>query len=149
MKSRGANIFCSVCHAEPWPDDPAIRETFDLQRVDDGWFCELHRAPRKRTPRPATRAPLDVVAIFERTLAGELGRLAEAVDDDASKSVEACRAELERGLGGIRKAIAAHEPPAAAARSKRKPSPTVNREGQGDLVAFASNGAPAEEGSDQ
>ena len=36
-KSYGAQIFCCVCHAEPFPDDPATtRETFDLLRVRRG-----------------------------------------------------------------------------------------------------------------
>jgi hypothetical protein len=49
MKVYGPGIFCSECHAEPFPDDPAVRETFDLMRGADGeWRCELHRAPEDK-----------------------------------------------------------------------------------------------------
>jgi hypothetical protein len=48
VKIYGAGIFCSICHAEPFPDDPAtIRETFDLLRVNGEWFCEQHRPSEK------------------------------------------------------------------------------------------------------
>jgi hypothetical protein len=47
-KSYGAQIFCRVCHAEPFPDDPATtRET--LPRVGGDWFCERHRQPKEST----------------------------------------------------------------------------------------------------
>jgi hypothetical protein len=56
-KVYGARIYCRVCHAEPWPDDPATtRETFDLLRVDGDWLCEEHRTP-KTVPKKSTRAP--------------------------------------------------------------------------------------------
>jgi hypothetical protein len=49
MKTRGANIRCVICGAEPWPDDPGVRETLDLIKLDakdkptggEGrWVCE-------------------------------------------------------------------------------------------------------------
>jgi hypothetical protein len=44
VKTFGAGIFCTKCSAQPWPDDPAIRESFDLLDTSEGWRCELHRA---------------------------------------------------------------------------------------------------------
>jgi hypothetical protein len=43
------------CGAEPWPDRPGVRETFDLLKLDDAgrpsdkgkWVCE-QCPPRKR-----------------------------------------------------------------------------------------------------
>jgi hypothetical protein len=57
-KTRGANIACAVCGAEPYPDDPAIRETFELRRYGpDGkiaegpkpgeWRCSQHIPERR------------------------------------------------------------------------------------------------------
>jgi hypothetical protein len=64
-KTRGANIFCAVCHAEPFPDDPGVRETFELCRYGpDGqvaesprpgqWRCSQHIP--KRRPNTAVKA---------------------------------------------------------------------------------------------
>jgi hypothetical protein len=48
----GARILCVVCGARPYPDEPGVRETFDLLRIGpDGkpsespkpWYCEEHR----------------------------------------------------------------------------------------------------------
>jgi hypothetical protein len=48
MKIFGAGIKCVVCDAQPFPDDPAVRETFDLLKIDGAWLCELHRAPEEK-----------------------------------------------------------------------------------------------------
>ena len=129
----GANIRCTVCGAMPWPADPTTRETFDLLKIDGEWFCELHRPARKRASRPAAPSPLEALAEFERLLAGELDRLEEAIDD-RDGAVDACRAELSRGLADLKKAIAAREAQHDAAKPKRKPSPTVRRADQKDLL---------------
>jgi len=138
-------IACSVCGACAWPSDPSVRATFSLRYCSPSgvptsasepgaWFCELHYPPRTRAPRPTAQTAREVADTFERTLATEFARLQEAVDDAAGGAVEVCRAELERGLGEVRKAIAAHEPPTTAARPRRKPSPTVRLAGQAELV---------------
>jgi hypothetical protein len=52
-RSYGARIFCVICHAEPWPSDPAVRQTFSLTRFGPNgrpaafpesgeWRCEQH-----------------------------------------------------------------------------------------------------------
>ena len=62
-KVYGASIFCSVCHAEPFPDDPATtRETFDLLRVDGAWFCERHRPPKTAPKDSAAAPPVEAVS---------------------------------------------------------------------------------------
>jgi hypothetical protein len=65
VKIRGADIRCVVCGAEPWPDDPGVRETFDLIKLDakdrptggdEGrWVCEAC-PPRARVARMRRRA---------------------------------------------------------------------------------------------
>jgi hypothetical protein len=143
MKSRGANIFCSVCHAEPWPGDPAIRETFDLARVGDDWFCERCRpVAQKRAPRLVASSPAEATNEFERTLAAELARPEEAVGDDISEAVEACRAELERALAELRKALLPQKAPppddAPRGRSPKKIKATERLgDGQRDWVGDA------------
>jgi hypothetical protein len=56
MKTRGANIFCSVCRARPYADifgPPGARVDFDLMRLDGqgrpsespapgNWYCSKH-----------------------------------------------------------------------------------------------------------
>lgn len=67
-KSYGAQIFCSVCHAEPFPDNPATtRETFDLLRIGGDWFCERHRPP-KNVPKTSTPAPAGEAARERKSL---------------------------------------------------------------------------------
>lgn len=57
-KVFGARIVCVVCGAQPWPDDPAIPERFDLMRFDANgwpsespnpgeWRCGAHYPPRR------------------------------------------------------------------------------------------------------
>jgi hypothetical protein len=139
----GANIRCTVCGAMPRPADPATRETFDLLKIDGEWFCELHRPARKRASRPVAPSPLEALAEFERRLVSELSGLEETFDCDADRALDACRAELSRGLADLRKAIAARKAQSDAAKPKRKPSPTVRRKGQGDLIALVSDDAQA------
>ena len=116
MKIYGANIRCSVCGAQPWPSDPAVRETFDLRRVDDGWFCELHRPPKeKRASRPVAAMPLEALTAFENIIAAEGARLVAAIEDygDGSDTIEAraldavraYSAEIARGAASLRKAV--------------------------------------------
>jgi hypothetical protein len=53
VKSFGANILCSVCQAQPYPDPGSgFRETFSLTRVSDVWFCEQHLPPKHLKHRP-------------------------------------------------------------------------------------------------
>jgi hypothetical protein len=48
MKVFGAGIKCSVCDAQPFPDDPTrTRESFDLLKVDGVWLCEQCREQEK------------------------------------------------------------------------------------------------------
>lgn len=68
-KTYGANIRCSVCGGEPWPDDPATRERFDLTRVGDAWFCEKDRPPWKRAPRAVAVTPDEALNEVARTFA--------------------------------------------------------------------------------
>jgi hypothetical protein len=93
MKIYGANIFCNVCHAEPWPDDPAVRETFDLIRVKEGWRCEAHRSPGQRAARIAV------------TSAAALAELEQAIAGKADP------AEIARALAALKKTIASRKPP--------------------------------------
>ena len=64
MKTRGAEIRCALCGAEPWPDDASVRVTFDLIKLDakdrptggeEGrWVCEAC-PPRARGVAQARR----------------------------------------------------------------------------------------------
>lgn len=141
MKTRGANIFCSVCRAEPWPDDPAIHETFDLRLVNGEWRCEQHRdrAP-KRAPRSAPQTPRQALTELDAALAKESARLDEALaaletnasDDDtdrvaaARKTAKRLRDGLECGLADLRALLfppPSHAKPATA-RDRRAPGQT-------------------------
>lgn len=140
MKTRGANIFCLVCHAEPWPDDPAIRETFDLRLVNGGWRCEQHRdRVPKRAPRSAPQTPRQALAELDAALAKEGARLDEmlaaletnAGDDDADraaarKTAKRLRDGLECGLADLRALL--FPPPSrarpATASDRRAPRQT-------------------------
>jgi hypothetical protein len=56
-KVYGAGIKCSVCGAEPWPDDPAkTRESFDLLKIDGVWLCERCRPPEEKRVAAAEAA---------------------------------------------------------------------------------------------
>jgi hypothetical protein len=90
-KTYGAGIRCAICDAQPWPDDPAIRESFNLTRSDDGWRCELHALPGKRARVSAS--PLAALAEVERL-----------VMDEAAYSA------IRRALGALRKTITPREP---------------------------------------
>jgi hypothetical protein len=110
MKTRGANIHRSVCHAEPYPDDPTIRETFNLLRVGDGWFCELHRPAKKtRTERTVPVASVTAVDVFENLIGEQFAILGEAIDDGAEtawQALETVEEEVARGLEALKQAVA-------------------------------------------
>jgi hypothetical protein len=147
MKTFGANIFCSVCQAQPYPDNPAIRETFNLTRVGDDWFCEEHRPPKaKRAPRVTAATPAEAVDQFERILATEFAALEEAVDDgdrgDIADALKGYGDEFKRALTDLKKVVAAQAPaPVEKATQNKRPrlkAITVrerDQEGQGDLIA--------------
>jgi hypothetical protein len=122
-KTYGANIRCCICGAEPWPDNPATRECFDLGRFGpDGrpaesptvgeWRCDEHRPerlPKQLLSRDAA-SPTEALHEFERLLATEGARLDEALasldDDFAEIAVKAFHEEIARGLTDLRKASA-------------------------------------------
>jgi hypothetical protein len=109
---------------------PAL-ECFELRRFGpDGefsdspkpgeWRCPDHLPPKQRITRTIGGTPLEAVDEFERLLADETARLAEALpgdDDDNTDDVEAAfdgfRREIERGLGQLREVIARREKPPA------------------------------------
>jgi hypothetical protein len=148
MKSFGANIFCGVCAAQPFPDNPAIRESFNLTRIGDDWFCEQHRpsTKEKRASRAIAAAPAEAVDQFEQVLAGEFAGLEEAIanDDrgDAAGAFKDYGEALGRALTDLKKAIVEQTPGRVekAVQNKRpreKPITARERdqEGQGDLIA--------------
>ena len=102
MKTHGARIYCSVCHAEPYPDNPrTTRETFDLARVGDDWFCEQHRpAKKERSPRVVAAKPLEALSVFEELLEAQVARLL-----DETTSLEAFQQEVGRGFAELKKAL--------------------------------------------
>lgn len=141
-------IACRVCGARPWPPaGSGVRETFSLRYFSPNgapiaasepgaWCCEQHYPPRTPSRRPAATSPTAALTEFERLLASELARLAEAVDDDAGATIETIRAEIKRGLGNFKKILAASEtPPPDPKTSRRKSSPTIHRADQTDLIA--------------
>jgi hypothetical protein len=145
VKSFGAKIFCHECNAQPYPDDTSIRETFDLIRTGDAWFCELHRPPReKHARRVAAATPTAAFDEFERTLLAENFRLKQAVDDD-DDIILALTDHLEalaRALSEVKKVFTAQAPARTekAPQSKRarvRPISALERgrEEQGDLIA--------------
>ena len=130
MKTFGANIRCSVCDAQPWPDNPATtRETFDLARIGADWFCEQHRQSRKRVSRAAAVTPTGALNEFERTLTDLTARLEAAFagsfdlseDDrnDVYDAFAAYREEIARDLNEVKTAIATQEPPPDQSKPKR------------------------------
>jgi hypothetical protein len=140
MKTYGANIRCSVCDSEPWPSDPAVRETFDLLRIGGSWFCELHRPPKeKQAPRLVPTSPLEAVTEFERLFSVQGARLKGALrgrDDDNSRVAFEAYRELERGLASLKTAVAPPEPPGGEAKpARQKPISKGKRsEQQGDWL---------------
>jgi hypothetical protein len=124
MKTYGANIRCSACGAQPWPDNFATRESFNLRRFGPHgyaaetpspgeWRCELHfpapGQPSAAKPRVARVASDEALANFERVFADEAARLDEAIadQDGAASALEAFRQEVERALAAARKAVLA------------------------------------------
>ena len=138
--SYGANIRCSVCGAMPYPTDPAVRECFDLRRVNSAgefsaspapgvWLCPEHAPTKQPTARRAIQGtPLEAVAEFERLFADEASRLVEALPgddddnrDDAKAAFDDFRREIERGLGQLKEVVALHvKPPASNAPKPRR-----------------------------
>jgi hypothetical protein len=122
MKRFGAFVVCSICSAQPWPTDAAIRETFSLLRLGpDGrpaetpskgeWRCEEH--PIARQDLPAERAPraspIEALTNFENLLTAESARLSEEVvtghPDDAVTALASFQQEVGRGFAELRKAV--------------------------------------------
>jgi hypothetical protein len=142
MKTYGAFILCKTCGAQPHPDDPmTTRETFDLRKVDDSWFCELHRPPKeKRAPRIAAGSPLEALTEFERLFSTQGARLGKALrsrnDDGGETALEAYRSAIERGFASLKKAIVPPEPPGGEAKPAHpKPVSRGKRsEQQGDWL---------------
>ena len=124
-KSYNANIWCAYpgCHAEPWPSDPNIRETFSLLRLGPNgrsadspspgeWRCERHLIPQQDLP--AKRAPraaqIEALTDFENLVAAEGARLEEEVTalDGGAVEIPAFAtyfSEIARGLASLRKAV--------------------------------------------
>jgi hypothetical protein len=149
MKTFGAGVFCATCNAQPYPDDPTTtRETFDLVRIGDDWFCERHRPPTpKRVPRVTGDATLDQ---FERRFADLTARFETAIAFDMDENnradlygaFAAYRDEIRRSLTEVRKALAARDLPpdqdvGKPKRTARKRITSTERhhEKQGELLA--------------
>jgi hypothetical protein len=145
-------ISCSICGATAWPDDPAIRATFELRYFGaDGaptsggrtgeWRCEEHRPPRTRASRPAIASPIEAVAELERLIDAMTARLQEELIDDDDPEVDnsyyidavlkGYRAEIARGIAALKKTLT---PEPVKAKACPKPSPFVRRKGQLDLI---------------
>lgn len=124
MKTYAANIRCSACGAEPWPDGPAVRESFNLRRFGANghpaespspgeWRCELHfpapGQPSAAKPRVARIASAEALANFERVFTDETARLDEAIadQDGTASALETFRQEIGRALAAARKAVLA------------------------------------------
>jgi hypothetical protein len=122
MKTYGAGIFCFACHAEPWPTDPAIRQTFSLVRLGpDGrpadspaegqWCCEQHLIPRLGAPakRAPKATPTGALTDFEVLLGAELANLGEEIADgdyhEAKEALVIFQREIERGFAALQKAV--------------------------------------------
>jgi hypothetical protein len=108
-KTYGARLFCHVCHAEPWPDSPEIRESFDLRRIDGALCCELHRPKRvskQHAPCAAATLVVDALTAFEAVLAEQEASLAESISDDdgAVAALDDFHEEVTRSLAELRKA---------------------------------------------
>jgi hypothetical protein len=109
-KVFGARIVCVVCGAQLFADpESGFRESFDLLRIDGEWRCELHRAEKQqRASRAVAAAPLEALAQFERLLEDESARFEAALVMDRSGFATFSR-KIERGLAGLRKALAARQ----------------------------------------
>ena len=157
MKIFGAGIRCEVCSAQPYPDDPSIRETFSLTKVADAWYCEEHvPSKRERVARAATATPAEALDAFEAALGTENGRFQEALVGDHADLAAAFKAyvdKVRRALAEVKNAFTPQKPPASpddapkGRRSPKKITKTERRgEGQQDWVAgaapAASEGAP-------
>ena len=146
MKTFDAYIVCCECQSQPFPDPGSgFRETFDLMRVGDAWFCERHRpAGHKRAARLVATTPLGALSEFERLFQAENARFEEALTDggdDLLAEFEAYSGEVARALTGLRKVLTPQKPPASRddlpmsrAPKKIKPNERLG-EGQKDWVA--------------
>jgi hypothetical protein len=148
VKLYGPQIYCQVCHAEPYPDpESGSRESFDLLCLNAEWRCELHRQPReKRASRVAAATPAEALNEFVRALAVQTAYLEEAVagcdDDDVISAFKEHSEELRRALNALKETITAQAPPRAEKtpqnkRARVKPISAREREheSQGDLIA--------------
>jgi hypothetical protein len=165
VKTYGAFIRCSICGSQPFPDDPATRESFDLRRfgpsgapaaspAEGEWRCERHFPPRQNIPPAARVTPDQALTEFERLLSAEGARLAEALptradddDDDNEIALVSYRLEIERGLGELWKSIV---PPRRAtaqddAPSRRPPKKITAKERLGTVDWLAGDAQPAGE----
>lgn len=147
MKTFGANIRCS-CGAQPYPDNPTTtRESFDLVKIGNEWYCERCRpAEQKRAPRIVAATPLAAVAEFERTFAIATARL-EATLANRDIDIEAYCRELAPAFAALKKAIGPREPPSPPDTPKParlKPVGKGRRSGsQGELGELLSEKEPA------
>jgi hypothetical protein len=149
MKMFGAKIYCAICSAQPYPDDPSIRETFDLRRfgpngaptaspAEGEWRCSEHFPPRQRVPSTARVTPLEAVAEFERLLTAEGARLEEALAEDSAgllADFKAYSGEVARALAEVKKALTPQKPPPSlddAPRSRRLQKKIKAKERRGD-----------------
>ena len=111
MKSFGANIVCHQCNAQPHPDPGSgFRESFDLVKVGNDWFCEQHRPSLKeKRSRTAAATPTEAADQFEQTLATEFSGLQEAVVDgdrgDITDALKDYGEALGRALTDFKKAV--------------------------------------------
>ncbi len=116
MKTFGARIVCCECNAQPFPDPGSgFRESFNLTRVGDDWFCEEHMPPKaRRAPRVTAATPTEAVDQFERILATEFAGLEEAVADgdrgDIAGALKDYDKAIGRALSELRKALEAQAP---------------------------------------
>jgi hypothetical protein len=142
MKTFGAGIFCSVCSAQPYPNNPATtRESFDLQRVNGEWFCERCRPAQKRAARPVASSPLEALRQFEQLLEGERARFEGALVEDCEDcgylidDFRVCSDEIARGLAELRKVLTPQKPPASpddALKGRRSQKKISAKERAGD-----------------
>jgi hypothetical protein len=117
----------------------ATRESFDLLKIGDRWFCERCRpAGQKRAPRIVAASPLAALSEFERLLEAEGTRFEEALVEDRDGRLadfKAYSGEVARGLAEVRKALAPQKPPPSldgAPKSRRPPKKIKANERRGD-----------------
>jgi hypothetical protein len=154
MKTFGAGIVCSICSAQPYPDNPTTtRESFDLALVDGSWFCEQCRPAKvKSPPRPVVASPIDALGECERQVeaasAGFRETLVEDLNSDLASDFKLFSDQVARACAEAKKAVAPQKPPPDAAPASRAPKQIrkVERlgEGQADWVGDVQ---PAVEGS--